>query len=304
MKFSKEVKVGVITLLALVTLYFGVKFLKGVELLSSNRTYYAIYPQISGLKISNPVILNGYPVGRVSMIKLIPERGYSMLVGLEITAEVLIGDRTVAYLTDPALLGDKAIKLEIDQTGGYLADGDTLIGKIDKGITGILQERALPILSTIDSTSDIVNALLKEYSGTGPVVKNTIESTNQLIGTLNQKMGQLNVAEINQTIANVRMLTDTLAMVSKELAPVMKDLNAITDSLNQVPIVAISQDLQKTVNNLNDVVVLLKQQEGTAGMLLNDKELYEKLTKTVTDLDALLIDLKENPKKYINVSVF
>jgi len=301
---SREVKVGAIALVALVILYFGVKFLKGFEVLSKSRQYYAVYDNIDGLKVSNAVIINGYPVGKVTSIRMVPEIGYKLVVQFQITVDLALGKNTKAILATPGLLSDKAIELKVEQGGGMLQNGDTLQSMVQAGMVSELKEQALPLLETVDSTGAAVQVLLKEYHGMGQSVKATMENARQITAQMNAKLAAVDEREIRATLQNMRTISDTLNRVSKELPVIASNIRMLSDSLKQVPIATLSKDIQQTVNSLNEVMVLLKSKEGTAGMLMNDKALYLKMDQTLSSLDSLLVDLRENPKKYINVSVF
>ena len=296
---SKEIKVALITVLAGVILFFGVRFLKGIDVFSNVNTYYTIYQKIDGLQVSNPVILNGLPVGRVSKIEILQERNNQLLVSLEINDELVIKDQTEALLTDPELLGDKAIALNI-KGNNNLASGDTLASVIDEGITGLIEEKANPIIEALDSTLYSLNSMLKEYKGMGENVQATMANA----AAITDKVKRVRMDEINGAISNFRQVSADLAKASKDLEPLAENVSAVSDSLKEIPIKQLAAEVQETNDRLKSILKSIDESEGTAGLIVNDKALYNDLDQTIKDLDKLFIDLRENPKRYVHFSLF
>ena len=296
---SKEVKVASITILAGIILFIGVRFLKGIDIFSNVNTYYVIYDDIDGLKTSNPVILNGMPVGRVSNINILQERNNKLLVSLEISKDLAIRNKTVALLTDPDLLGDKAISLTI--TGNNIAEsGDTLVSRIDKGLTGLLESKANPIIEALDSTLNSLNSVLKEYQGMGENVQKTVENASIITG----KVAQINISDLQASLSNLKKMSSDMTEVSTELKPLAVKMNAVADSVNTIPMGEISANLQTSIAKLDKILKSIDEADGSLGLLVNDKELYNNLDQTVKDLDKLFVDLREHPKRYVHFSLF
>ena len=138
MRVSKEVKVALLGVVAAVALYFGFTFLKGSNIFSDTRTFYAVYDSVDGLTVSNPVLLNGVKVGLVKDVKLIPNRGNRIVVALDINEEIDIGDSTVASLSSSSELGGKAIELKKRPNVKRYEGGDTLISYTETSLMSIL----------------------------------------------------------------------------------------------------------------------------------------------------------------------
>jgi len=296
---SKEIKVALLTILAGVILFIGVRFLKGIDVFNNVNTYYTIYEDIDGLKASNPVILNGLPVGRVSKIDILQNRGNKLLVTLEIDESLVIKDRTEALLTDPDLLGDKAIALTIEGNQ-ILQSGDTLISIIDKGMMGLIEEKANPIIESLDITLNSLNKTLKEYEGMGENVQAIVVNASAITSELRK----VQIAEINASIANFRKVSDELAKASSELQPLAANMNSLSDSLKEIPIKQLAAEVQETNNKLKNILGAIDNAEGSMGLLMKDKALYNDLDQTVRDLDSLFIDLRKYPKRYVHFSLF
>jgi phospholipid/cholesterol/gamma-HCH transport system substrate-binding protein len=300
-KVSNEVKVAALGIVGLVILYFGVRFLKGVDMFTQTNTFYVVYENIDGLKVSNPVILNGYPVGRVKNILLKQGDGnVRIVVEMEIGKEIQFSEETIALLTDPSLLGDKAIELKIGAGKRILQEGDTLKGEVNRGLTDQLLEKASPMLNNLGTMLENVNSLLVEYKGMGEKVQVTMENA----ASFTAKANQLNVQQVNQILADFKKISTELAILSKDLQPMMAKLNSLTDSLNAVPMGSIAEDLGVTLQKLQTTLDAINATEGTIGALMNDKRLYEDLDQTLISLDSLLVDFREHPKRYVHFSVF
>ncbi|WP_020531706.1 MlaD family protein [Flexithrix dorotheae] len=294
---SKEFKVGILTVIAGVILYWGVRFLKGIDLFSDTSVYYAYYENIGGLQPANPVLLNGMSVGRVLDIEIVPEKNNKVMVSLEVANDIQIGDQTVALLTDPGLLSDKAVELKINTVNGYLKSGDTLRSEIDNGVMDILEEKAFPIINTLDSTFASLNIVLKGLDGLGDELKSTLVVARD-------KMNSVNTQELDGTLQNFRITSENLAKMSEELKPLATKLNTLADSLNEAPIKSLATEMNATMANLNTTVEKINNAEGSLGLLINDKKLYEDMDQTIRDLDSLLVNLREHPNRYVQFSVF
>lgn len=300
MALSKEVKVGLLALVAGVILYIGFSFLKGVDFFSPTKRYYVVYSNIDGLTISNPVTLNGFTVGRVNNIKIIPERNYLIVVELDINDELQIGDSTLAVLANTDFLGGKSIDLHLGRNSKVYQNGDTLKGFKEKALTDVLGEKAMPILSNLDSTVIKLNHLFGDEMGTS--VKNTMH--NFEISSHNLKLAIAeNRSNISNITSNLSSLTGSLKETEKSVRPLIAKMNMLADSLNDLELKATVAKLNATMTNLNSITEKINKGDGSLGALVNDKALYNDLDKSVKDLDALLLDLKQNPKKYVHFSL-
>ncbi|MEQ8535052.1 MAG: MlaD family protein [Imperialibacter sp.] len=174
MRFSKEFKVGLFTIVSGALLYYGFNFLKGTDFFSNTSKYYALYETIDGLKVANSVIVNGYSVGRISRIRILQDRDNQVLVEMTIDEDIILTDSTRAKLYNVDFLGSKAIELSIDDVGMPIEDGDTLISEIDKGITDFLKESAAPVADNLGITIRRINEILLGLQGSGEKINSTI----------------------------------------------------------------------------------------------------------------------------------
>ncbi len=300
---SKEIKVGLLALVAGIVLYIGFNYLKGIEFLSNTNTYYAKYDRIDGLQVSNPVQINGMPIGRVSSIEILQEEKNQLLVGVEVRKDIMVGIETVAFLTDGDLLGGKVIELQISKNPPLLEDGAYIHSDTGKGLTDLMKEKALPVLANFDSTILTINQLASEYKGMSVEVRKTMQN---LEGATKQVdlMLEENRARISKILKTVDELSKSLAETEKEIKPLISNIKTLSDSLNNAPIAATVVETKAILSQLKESLEALNNAEGTMGLMLKDDSLYRNMNQTIRDLDNLFIDMKDKPKRYVHFSVF
>lgn len=304
MNISKEFKVGLLAIISITILYFGFNFLKGIDLFKKTETYYALYDNIDGLTMSNPVIINGLSVGRVSNIQILQKKNNQILVEMSINGRIELGGGTVARLINTDFLGSKAIELIINEPGqGKYVDGDTLNSSIDEGISEFLKQNAGPVADNIGTTITRINAILESFQGNSEKINNTLANIEGITRNMNNSMPAME--------QKISLLMDSLTKTSAQLNATMLDLKPIlgnaaqlTDSLKNLEL---SQTLDKTqlmLDNLNVTLASLNSGEGTMGKLMHDDSLYVYLSNTARDLDLLFVDLQANPGRYVQFSMF
>lgn len=303
MKVSKEFKVGLLTVVAGVLLYFGVNFLKGSGFLSSANTYYTVYDQIDGLTVSNAVLINGLTVGRVSDIVILQQNNNKLLVAIDIEDDIVLGDSTVALLHNSDLLGSKAIELKVKNIGSPLQDGDTLIGRIDSGFTEAIRETAMPVIDNLDSAFTNINILLANLNDNNAAITSTFDNLEQASNEIKMLAGE-NRANLSQIMGNLNELTTALAHAEDGIQPFLAKMNNLADSLNDLQLKQTVAEANVAMSNLREITEKINQGNGSLGMLMNNDSLYNNLNNSAQDLDRLLIDLRENPGRYLNISVF
>ena len=161
---AKEFKIGLIALAAGLTLYFGFSYLKGRDFLNNETSYYVVYPNVDGLTKSNPVVINGLTVGKVRNIQLLQDYNNQVIVELAINSEIILGDSTIAELSNADLLGSKAIVLKIGSIGIPLGPNDTLIALMDRGLAEYL-DNVQPITDNLNVTIRRINEILLGLQG-------------------------------------------------------------------------------------------------------------------------------------------
>ncbi|PKP21110.1 MAG: MCE family protein [Bacteroidetes bacterium HGW-Bacteroidetes-21] len=314
-KIKTEVKVGVVVVLTIGAFIWGFYFLKGKDLFKSEDTYYAVYKQVDGLTESSPVLINGLKMGLVREVRFVSDTDRNIFISFAVPKGQLIPVQSVAEIYSMDLMGSKGIRLNLTDTNVYHAPGDTLISGVEKDLKEQVSAQVLPLkskaedlLKSIDSVMIVIQYILNDnardnLAKTFTSIKQTIqnlERTSIMLDTLmNSEKGK-----ISRIFSNIESISTNLRNNNEELTKVINNFSAISDSLAR-------SDIKGTVDNANkaltDAAVILekiKKGEGSMGMLINNDSLYKNLESASLNLDKLLRDIKENPKKYLHFSVF
>ena len=295
---SKEFKVGLLAIVAGSVLYIGFNFLKGIDLFSNTSKYYAFYANIDGLAVSNPVTLNGYDVGRVSDINIIQEQDNIVKVELDIQESLVIGQSTQAELTTD-LLGSKSVVLKMKNGDTPLESGGTIEGTVEQGLMETILDSTDPLKSTIIK----VNELLIGFSDSKLKLDSALVNFTQTAKKINYALDQ-NQRNILKITNDLSELTGILKDEQDGVKPLLANINTITDSLKVLELSETVNNLNKTLSSLKSTMDKVNNGAGSMAKFMNDDSLYTNLNHTAEDLDKLLIDFRENPKRYVHFSLF
>ncbi|MEP1782672.1 MlaD family protein [Reichenbachiella sp.] len=294
---SKEVKVGLFAIISGAILYLGFNYLKGKVFFSPTNKYYVLYQNIDGLNVSNPVIVNGYAVGRVSTIGILQERDNQIIVELDVDENVVLGDSTVAELVNSDFLGSKAILLNIGDLSRPIESGDTLISKIDKGLQALF-ESAQPITANLTVTIRRINEILLGMEGAGERLLTTLDNANSTMKSVNILVRQNN-PKIKQTFDNLNTLLPTITERVNQLNPILANADSTMNMIKGLPLDSAVVSLDETLSELTVLLKSINEGNGTLSKVIKEDSLYNNLYKTIEDLDRLLLHLDENPKHFL-----
>ena len=303
MKFTKEIKVGFLAVLGIMMSVFSYNYLKGINLFEKNRKFTVKYEKVDGLSVSNPVTMNGFKIGKVQKINFNSNNTRELLVDIVIDNDVVFPKTSLAELYETGLIGGKAIAIIPDyQNDSTVAvDGDVLKGVIKPGLTELVNQILPQVQLQIEAVMKNAEIVLQNINTlfddeTKKELKSSIEDFSNLTKSLSDTSN-----EISNLIANnSENLTSSLA----DFRSASNNIKSITDSLNSDDINSLTTNLNSLVNNLNSITTSLKNSDGTAGKLINDKSVYENLENATNQLNQLIEDIKLNPNRYINFSVF
>ncbi len=313
MKISNETKIGALTAIAIVLLVLGFNFLKGKTFFGKSNTLYAKYTNVQGLAASNPVMINGLQVGNVFSLTT-DKNMKEILVNITMTKDVNIPVNSIAIIK-PSLLGTISIEINLGDAKEYLPANDTIATEATTGIFNEVLSKVNPVLyqvtkavTSIDSVLMSVNKILD------PSAKNNLHATlanlNQTTANLIGASASLQVLLNTQTgalagtLSNLNSFTGNLDKNSGKITSLVNNLDKTATNLSQLDIQQTLNTLNETIGSLKAAVGKLDSKDGTAGLLLNDTKLYNNLSATANKLNLLIDDLKTNPKRYINISVF
>mgnify|MGYP006079363503 FL=1 len=301
MKGKKEIFIALLVLTSIVLFYFGFGYLKGSNLFASGRTYYAIYGNVAGINNDDPVSVNGFRIGKIRSSTLIPDEDV-VILELEIShAGLNIPEDSKAIIANTGLLGGKEIDLEMGFSSVYLEAGDTISSGTEEDIFSSLssslepfEKKALEAVVSIDSVMKLVQLVLNEKNRTN--LEKSMSAVAVTMGNLNAVSVDLNEL-ITSESGKIKLIIDNLNKVSK-------DFSKISDSLKDIKFNETINRVNASLDNANSILGKINSGEGTMGKLVNNDSLYLYLESASKDLDLLLIDFKENPKRYVQFSVF
>jgi phospholipid/cholesterol/gamma-HCH transport system substrate-binding protein len=291
MKISNEFKIGFWALVALLVLFFGIDYLKGINRFRPGKYYYMTCSNVEGLTVSGHVMLNGYKVGLVRSMSYDRKHPGQVLVEINLGDEInLPNDSYAEVQTD--LLGTASVVLHLGTSPTLYANRDTLLGG----------DKALGIM-------DRVNPMLPEVAAMLPKLDSILTGMNQIV----------NHSGLQESFENVNKLTTDLCETTARLNSLLRgdvpqimahansavtNLDSISTELKEAKISALLANAAQALDEARATLAHLNEADNTAGRLLTTPELHNQLVATITDLDSLINDLKANPKRYINVSVF
>ena len=294
MKFTKEIKIALVAIFALVVLFFGMQFLKGLSILSSNNSYFVAFADATGLSTSSPVYANGYRVGVVKALNYDYAPDGNIIATLELDQQMRVPAGSKAELASD-LLGNIKINLVLaDDPLHMLAVGDTIPGAAEVGVMsklgGMLPaiEKMIPKLDSIMSS---LNMLLAD-----PALRNTLHNVEGMTANLDATSRELRTlsASLNSEVPGMLQKTNS----------VLDNTQQLTANLSTIDVANMMAKVDRTLKNVEEMTQRLNNAEGTLGLLMRDKSLYQNLTRTAADADSLMIDLKQHPKRYVHFSIF
>ena len=293
-KFSKEIQIALVAIVGAVVLYFGLQFLKGLTVFSTDSNYYVKFKDISGLSSSSPVYANGYRVGVVENIIYDFEGAGDIVAVVGINNEMRMPKGTTADIVSD-LLGNIKLELRLgDKAAGVLTPGDTIIGGQEQGAMAKAAEiipQVQSLLPKLDSILVSVNALLAD-----PALAHSLHNIEQITGSLTSTSNDLNrlTTSLNRQMPQMLENADGL----------LANTNSLTRNLNELDLAATMQKVDLTLQNVEQMTAKLNSNDGTIGLLMRDPGLYNNLNATMMHADSLMIDLKRHPKRYVHFSVF
>ena len=296
MKIRKEFKIGVFAVAVILVSWWGIKWLQGQNLLLSSNSYYAYYEDVSGLMVSSRVMLRGVQVGNVQDIELEEDKvRIEMLIEDEYAA--LIPANSVAELGSASLMGGTQISIIQGDSREMVKPEAVITGRIKPDLVGTMSDKAGELLDGLNTTVGGINELL---STNREAIDNMITNLEAMTMSINSMLSAAR-NDINGTLSNLRTFTGTLAANSGRIEAMIGNLDKVTTDLAEANFV---EQLDSTLTSLDSIVKTIEEGDGTAGMLINDKALYESLNSAGDNLAQLLEDLKANPMRYVHFSLF
>lgn len=289
---KKEVNIGIMGVMALCILYFGINYLKGRKVLEPTNYFYVSFDDVNGVSPSSPVFANGFKIGLVSDIFYDYDRLGRVYVKVEADHRMRVPRGSLAVL-DADVLGQISmnIKLNLGQHVGMINPGDTIQGITNKGLIGTAEEKVVPrLLATMEHLDSV---LVK--------VDDFLDSDD--FKSLASNAGRT-AANLEKITAKVRVATRDLPELTGRMNDAVGSLAVVTEKLGRVDYEALASDADLALNNLNSLTAEILNGHGSLGRLVKDEALYDSLTTSLSAAARLLTDIKEHPKRYVHFSVF
>lgn len=301
MNLSREIKTAILILGCILIFIFGFSYLKGTSLLNNEKTLHALYDDIEGLVVGANVTISGLSVGKVRKIDF--DENYDKIkVTFSLREDLSFSNQSVAQLYEAGLIGGKSIAIiPTYDPNNIIQNYDVLPSDVKPGLTELVNQQIAPLQDKIEGLLTSADSLFAGVSNvmnfeTQNNLKSALEGLSSTISNINDLSSNMNrIVETNEKGLNKTL--DNLGVISS-------NLSRLTDSLNQMPLNATVKNFELTSSKLKLIIDGLQSGEGSAGMILKDKKLYDNLVNSSEALDALLSDLKENPKRYIHFSIF
>ena len=297
---SKELKIGFVAILAIVILFVGVNYLKGLDVFNTTRNFYAKYENIGGLKIGSSIFVNGYQVGMVSDIILLSNENQKLLVTIRIDKDFDIPANSVCKIVNEDLMGTKSVNLLLGNNVYLANSGDTLISDIEGSFQDEVSAQILPLkikteelIGSIDSVMTIITAVLNKDARKS--LSNSLKSLDQTFQLMSQTMLKIDNI-VDQNDERISSIVQNLEASNNEVTNILKNFSNISDDIAR-------SNIRNLLTSLADASKKINDAEGSLGMFINDKDLYLNLENASNELKVLIKDIKENPKRYVEFSI-
>ncbi len=300
MKITKEIKAGILVIASISLFIWGYSYLKGKDILNNYKTFFVKYDNVEGLAATAPITINGFVVGQVAEIKLQPNG--EILVQLQIKNDFPFSKSSVVALYEPGLIAGRQLQIIPNFNDNNIAvSGDTLTSSVKKGLTDLVSDKLAPLQQKIEkmvvnadllltNLNDVLDAKSKEnLKNSISNLSKTIEGFNSVVDNANTILSN-NKGNIDKTFSN--------------LNKVSTDFSKISDSLSKANLTKVVHNLENTLSNVDKIMNDVQAGKGSLGKMVKDDALYNNLEKTSKELELLLQDVRLNPTRYVNVSLF
>tara|TARA_A100001037_G_scaffold185116_1_gene165839 strand:- start:7 stop:945 length:939 start_codon:yes stop_codon:yes gene_type:complete len=299
-KLSKEIQIGILVVVSIVGLVWGINYLKGSNLFDNNKRVFAVYQDIGGLQEGSGVMVNGFKVGTVKNIALLTNSNYNLMVELSIEKDIAIPVNSISKIVNEDIMGSKGIALLLGDASEFIEDGDTLVSDIEGSLKDEVNKQVLPLknkaeelISSIDSVVTVITSVLSKDARES--LTKSLESLDNTFSTMSKTMTKVNQI-VDQNDERISSIVKNLEANNDEITNILTNFSNLSDEIAKSNVNNLLASLGEVSKKINDA-------EGSLGMFINDKDLYINLEKSSKELEALIKDIKLNPKRYVGFSV-
>jgi phospholipid/cholesterol/gamma-HCH transport system substrate-binding protein len=315
MSRSRVTKIGILVILSISLLIWGMSYLKGKNIFKKEVVYYAIYPDVNGLSVSNPVLINGFKVGQVMDIDYIQDTVAMFKVSLLLDSKYRIKVGSVAQIFSQDIMGNRAIRIIMGKSDEYHESKDTLFAATEGGLVeqvnmeiAPLKKKAESLISSLDSAIVIIRGIFNEKTqenlrNTFASIKTTIENLERSTFTMDTLL-TTEKSKLAKIFSNVESITANLKNNNEKITTIINNFSNISDSLAKADIASTLNKADRALLQFNEVLSSINNGQGTVSQLLHNDTLYQNIENASYHLSRLMRDLHENPKRYVHFSVF
>lgn len=313
MKISKYTKLGILIVVSITILIWGLSYLKGNDVFEKSDDYHVIYNRIDGLSESNEVLLSGYKIGQVKNIQFLPDHSGKLLVTFSIDSSIKLPVNTVAQIVSSDLMGTRVIKINLGNGQEFYANNDTIPGDVESDLKEQVSMQVLPIknkaeelLGTLDSAITVLTVIFNEDARKN--LSESFENINQTIYNIEKTTADLQEIvsaekeNVGKIIANLDTISTVLNNSTQNFENTLNNLSTLSDTLARLPLSPLVQNILHTTEQINEILAQLEGTDNTAGLLLNDDKLYESMNLLAENINLLMADIRVNPERYLNFS--
>ena len=288
--FTRELWIGLLGIASIVIVYLLINFFKGINIFSNGEKYYVRFSNIGEIVNTSPIFINGYKVGHVSNVIYNFENPDEVYVEMLLDSQLQMPEGSVA-LINTKMLGSSTISLALGKSTTMIHPGDTIEGRMNTGAMDEAAEMIPQITAMLPKLDSILVSLNSTLAN--PAINNSVDNIEELTAELNTTAKLLN-----------NVLANDIPVATGKLVEIEDDLLKMSSQLSEVDYNKLIGSLEASLTNIQNITAALNNGEGTAGMLLKDSTLYNKLNNTTEAATLLLEDLKQNPKRYVHFSIF
>ena len=309
---NNATKVGIFSVITIVIFFLGFQFLKGSNIFVTKNKYYAIYDKVDQLYPSNQIVINGYKIGIVGPMQYQAETG-KIIVQFIVDDDVPLPANSTATIASTDLLGGKVVKIKLGDSKKILESGDTMISEYQSDFTTEIAntlspvvDRAGKVMAELEITLQSINRVFKP--GNPASIEESLTHLNKSLASVQKITYDLELlmhnGSLQNSLKNVESITGNLKNSNKDIEKILTNFAAISDTLKGADIGGAVASAKTAIVNLQHILGEMEKGNGTLGKLIKDEGLYTHLDSAVVSLDVMLKDVKKNPYRYVNVSVF
>ena len=315
MRIRKEIKIGIVFVIALLAFIWGLNYLKGKDLFNKQTILYSVYTNASGINVSDPVLINGYQIGTVINVSIMNDGSGEILVEYSINEDFDIPENSIAQIESSDILGSKAIVIKLGDSSSYISSGDTLTASIQPSLQEEVSLQMLPLknkaedlMQSFDSVLVLIQYIFNENTRVN--LQNSFESIKHTIANLEHTtynvdtLVSANKYRMANIIDNVASITENIEQNNDAIQNAIQNFSAISDTLASANLKQTLDNADKTLNDFSLMMGKINNGEGSLGLLMKNDSLYRNIEQSSKEVELLIEDMRLNPQRYMHFSIF